>query len=223
MNNFEISNKEGGIGEQLYIDYLNNQNKNFYDVRENVICQELDIDFIIPIKDNVSLDEILLNIRSGNPNQRQERQKNIGYAVEVKVDKVTHNRYKKRNGEISNGTGNLVYEVISHNMPGCLARSYADFILYVCIDTFDEYTILKKAYMINLHKWRDSMVNSDRNNQNIKLKPLKFVLENGKQVEENILNILHPVKDLLQLGNTVIIDYTDKLNPFFPTNLKLKK
>ena len=67
------------------------------------------------------------------------------------------------------------------------------------------------------------MVNSDKNNQNIKLKPLKFVLENGKQVEENILNILHPVKDLLQLGDTVIKDYTDKLKPFFPTNLKLKK
>lgn len=223
MNNFEISNKEGAIGEQLYIDYLNNQNKNFYDVRDDVNCQELDIDFIIPVKFNVSLNEILSKIRSGNPNKRQERQKNIGYGVEVKVDKVTHNRYKKRNGEISNGTGNLVYEVISHNMPGCLARSYADFILYVCIDTFDEYTILKKAYMINLHRWRDSMVNSDKNNQNIKLKPLKFVLENGKQVEENILNILHPVKDLLQLGDTVIKDYTDKLKPFFPTNLKLKK
>lgn len=219
---FNESNTEGKIGEQLYIDYMNDNNIKFADVREDKLCQWLDIDFII-LHNNHTKEDVLENIKNGNPSKRNIRQQNVGYAVEVKVDKVTHNRFTKKNGEISEGTGNLVYEVISHNMPGCLARSYADFILYICIDTFENNTLLKKAYMINLYKWRKAMIDSGKDNtQNIQLKPLKYIQEKGKFEEEYVLNILHPVNKLLEIPNT-ITDFTTKLIKYFPKNLHITK
>ena len=219
---FNESNYEGQIGEQLYIDYMNDNNIKFADVREDKLCQWLDIDFII-LHNNHTKEDVLENIKNGNPSKRNIRQKTIGYAVEVKVDKVTHNRFLKKNGEISDGSGNLVYEIISHNMPGCLARSYADFILYICIDTFEDNTIFKKAYMINLYKWRQAMIDSGKDNtQNIQLKPLKYIQEKGNLEEEYVLNILHPVNKLLEVPNT-IADFTTKLNKYFPKNLHITK
>lgn len=216
---FNESLIDGEIGENLYIEYLKDNNIKFIDVRNDELCQWLDIDFIIP-KENHTKQDILQNIRNGNPNNRNKRQKEIGYTVEVKLDKVTHNRFQKRNGELSDGTGNIVYELISHNMPGCLARSYADFVLYICIDTFDNYAQLKKAYMINLYKWREAMINDNINK--IQLKPLKYVYEKGVKTEENILNILCPVSELLKT-NGIIKDFTEKMITFFPKNLILSK
>lgn len=218
---FDDSNIEGQVGEQMYIDYLKDNNINFIDVREDELCQWLDIDFIIP-QGNHTKKDILDNIRNGNPNKRTQRQKEIGYTVEVKLDKVTHNRYINKNGMISNGTGNLIYELISHNMPGCLARSYADFILYICVDTFDEQTVLSKAYMINLYKWRQAMVDSIDNTQNIKLKSLKYLMVKGIKTEENILNILHPVYNLMSTKG-IVVDITEKIKTFFPKNLHMSK
>ena len=215
---FYDSNLDGQVGEQLYIDYLNANNIKFIDVRNDIECQQLDIDFIIPHGNNTK-DDILKYVRHAHFNDRTQRQQKIGYTVEVKLDKVTHNRYITKNGDISNGTGNLVYELISHNMPGCLARSYADFILYICVDTFDEYTTLKKVYMINLFNWRNLM--TQNNNLNMRLKPIAFVVENNKPVKEDILNILCPVQNLLQYNN-VIKDVTKKFEKFFPNNLILK-
>jgi hypothetical protein len=217
---FNESNLEGQIGEEMYINYLKDKNIEFFDVREDLLCQWMDIDFIIP-SNNHTKEEILKEVKHAKPDTRATRQKEIGYTVEVKLDKVTHNRFKKYNGDISEGTGNLVYELISHNMPGCLARSYADFILYVCVDNFDSETILKKAYMINLYKWRQAMVNTGKNNtQHIVLKPTKYVKENNELVEENILNILHPVKDLLTIDGAVK-DLTDTFMKYFPKNINI--
>lgn len=215
---FYDSNLDGQVGEQLYIDYLKANNIKFIDVRNDIECQQLDIDFIIPHGNNTK-DNILKYVRHAQFNDRTQRQQKIGYTVEVKLDKVTHNRYITKNGDISNGTGNLVYELISHNIPGCLARSYADFILYICVDTFDEYTTLKKVYMINLFNWRNLM--TQNNNLNMRLKPIAFVVENNKPVKEDILNILCPVQNLLQYNN-VIKDVTKKFEKFFPNNLILK-
>ena len=219
---FETSNSDGQVGEQLYIDYLTNNNINFIDVRQDKHCQLLDIDFIIP-KGTYDKNDILKYVTKAYPDDRAKRQMEIGYTVEVKLDKVTHNRTIKNNGEISNGTGNLVYELISHNMPGCMARSYSDFVLYICVDTFDEFARLKKAYMINLYKWRQTIIDSGKNNtQNLQLKPLKFIKENDEYVEENVLNILHPVEKLMKI-NGVITDFTEKLLNFFPKNLVMSK
>ena len=92
---FNDSIIDGELGENLYIDYLKDNEINYIDVRKDVLCQWLDIDFIIPKGDH-SKQDVLQNIRNGNPAQRNKRQKEIGYAVEVKLDKVTHNRFQKK-------------------------------------------------------------------------------------------------------------------------------
>lgn len=217
---FQDSLQDGKIGEQLYIDYVKSINGNIIDVRNDKQCQLLDIDFIRTYE-NHTKEEVLDNIQNGNPDKRIQRQREIGYAVEVKLDKATHNR-KLINGKMTYGTGNIVYEVISHNMPGCTARTYADFVLYICVDTFEPVTKLIKAYMINMYNLRKAMTESKELKNKMILKQMTYVQENNIPTKEDILNILIPVEELIKLNN-IITDYTDKIINFFPQNLHMTK
>jgi hypothetical protein len=219
--NFQIANQEGQIGEQLYIDYLNDNNITYIDVRDDKWCQWLDIDFIIP-KQNFSKEDILSSITNSNYQQRLKRQQEKGYTVEVKLDKATHSRFVNKHGVVCPGTGNIVYEIMSHNMPGCLSRSCADFILYICVDIFEETTAFKKAYMINLYNWRKFLIGNDFLQNNIKLKRLKYIYEKGKQVEENVIALLCPVSKMINTPG-IVTDYTEKIKKYFPKNLFIKK
>jgi hypothetical protein len=213
---FEESAKEGQIGENIYIEFLKENNINFYDARENPIYQHIDIDFVI-LKNNHSHEEVLQHLTHAEPQTRHIRQQEIGYAVEVKLDKVTHNPIIKNNQLISNGTGNIVYELISHAMPGCMAKSCADFILYVCVgqNINTQFTELKKAYLINLYNWRQYLCRPI----NIKTCVLK-ALETLGHNDNDILNILQPIKDIAN-NKSIVTDYTQKLIKFFPNNLKI--
>lgn len=217
---FQNSLQDGKIGEQLYIDYAKSINANIIDVRNDKQCQLLDIDFI-RLYENHTKEEVLDNIQNGNPEKRIQRQKEIGYAVEVKLDKATHNR-KLLNGKITYGTGNIVYEVISHNMPGCTARTYADFVLYICVDTFEPVTKLVKAYMINMYNLRKAMTESKELKNKMIFKQMTYVQENNISTKEDILNILIPVEEITKINN-IITDYTNKLINFFPQNLHMTK
>lgn len=217
---FQDSLQDGKIGEQLYIDYIKSINGNIIDVRNDKQCQLLDIDFIRLYK-NHTKEEVLDNIQNGNPEKRIQRQKEIGHTIEVKLDKATHNR-KLINGKITYGTGNIVYEVISHNMPGCTARTYADFVLYICVDTFEPVTKLIKAYMINMYNLRKAMTESKELKNKMIFKQMTYVQENNIQTKEDILNILIPVEEIIKLDN-IISDYTNKLINFFPQNLHMTK
>lgn len=217
---FQNSLQDGKIGEQLYIDYAKSINCNIIDVRNDKQCQLLDIDFI-RLYENHTKEEVLDNIQNGNPEKKIQRQKEIGYAVEVKLDKATHNR-KLLNGKITYGTGNIVYEVISHNMPGCTARTYADFVLYICVDTFEPVTKLVKAYMINMYNLRKAMTESKELKNKMIFKQMTYVQENNISTKEDILNILIPVEEITKINN-IITDYTNKLINFFPQNLHMTK
>ena len=138
---FESSKLEGEIAEQMFIDYLNFHGKKFFDARNDKECRLFDIDFIT-LKNKHNEKEVLKDITNGNYDKRKKRIEEVGCAIEVKLDKVIHNRYINKKGELINGTNNFVYEVISHNMSGWAARCYADYILYVCVDTFDDVMIL---------------------------------------------------------------------------------
>ena len=102
-------------------------------------------------------------------------------------------------------------------MPGCMARSRADFILYVCVgqNINTQFTELKKAYLINLHNWRQYLCNK-KNIETCKLKPLETLGDN----DNHILNILQPIKDIAN-NKSITTDYTQKLIKFFPNNLKI--
>lgn len=217
---FNNSLEEGKIGEQMFIDFLNYTNKKYIDVRDDELCQWLDIDFII-LNNNYTKEDVLKHIRSGNEIERRKRIDEIGYAVEVKVDKVIHSRDTK-NGNITNGTNNLVYEIISHNMPGCMARCYSDYILYICVDVFEPITKLSEVYLIDLYRWREAIGKSIRDKEKVFLKSLEYIKENGKDVKEDIVNILYSVNNIKE-KKEICKSVTEKFKNFFPKNLHLKK
>lgn len=184
----------GEIGEACFIEYANKNltssiNK-LIDVRNDKRFQNLDIDFLI-LKNNYSIDNLLKNIRDGHPDIREYRQRNKGYAIEIKTDLRTHGTL---------GTGNIVYEIISHNMPGCMARCYADFLFYVCLDNNTHN--IEKVYFINVYKWREWLCN----NNNLKY----FTKSNGINNEKDkICNYLCPIKKLIE--KNIAKDITKKI------------
>ena len=213
---FESSKLEGEIAEQMFIDYLNFHGKKFFDARNDKECRLFDID-IITLKDNHNEKEVIKDITNGNSNKRKKRIEEVGCAIEVKLDKVIHNRYINKKGELINGTNNFVYEVISHNMPGWAARCCADHILYVCVDTFDDVMTLSEVYLIDLYKLRENL-GSLIEEKKAFVKELKYVKEQGVFVEENILNILININAMKQKEGVCQV-VTDKFIDFFPKNL----
>ncbi len=208
---FRDSNKEGQIAEDLMIEYWNSKGCDFIDVRTDKFFQDLDVDFIIPKKGYTK--ESCCNVNDKN------EIKKYGHLVEIKLDKVIHSRHKCKNGVISHGTGNFVYELISHNNPGCLARCYADLLIYVCVDVYDEVYKLEHAYLIDLYNLRKYMT---KNHNKLQLKGI----QNIDNIEENVLNILINIKDIENIGGEDKIikhDYVNELKPFFPLNKPIIK
>ena len=183
--NFLNDNEIGKIGENIFekhfYEYITlNESKGktlkLVDVRDDKVFQELDIDYVALI-DNHAIDDLLINIRSGNPKLIDERVNNIGYTFEVKTDTRTSE------------TGNIVYEILSHNMPGCLARCYADFLIYVCLNRYN-HNIVDAVYSINVHKLRNWLTNN--NNK-------KYYKTNAIS-KEGILNFLINIDSLIDCG-----------------------
>ncbi len=213
---FDESNKIGLIGEELFERYISFKGHKYKDVRDIKKFQYLDMDFVLFNPDVYTEDDSCLDlfhesdIRSGNPSVYIRRRNEIGMGVEVKVDCVTHNRKRRKDGTISDGTGNMVYEIISHNMPGCLARTYADYILYVCVDDFDEAGVYKfvKVYLVETVKLR-CWITKKKNERYLKPKSIEMI--DGQL--ENINNYLILVEKLVK--DEVFIDVTDKYEQFF--------
>jgi hypothetical protein len=213
---FDDSNKIGLIGESLFERYISSIGRKYKDVRDIKNFQYLDIDFVLFNSDVYTEDDSCLDvfyeseIRSGNPSVYIKRRNEIGMGIEVKVDCVTHNRKRRKDGTFSEGTGNMVYEIISHNMPGCLARTYADYILYVCVDDFDETGVYKfvKVYLVETVKLREWMTKKENE---CYLKPKSIEMIDGQL--ENINNYLIPVDKLK--NDKIFKDVTEIYEPFF--------
>lgn len=148
MANFEESNEIGGFGEQVFEDlYLKLYKPKGWikkDVREDKEFQRRDIDFLL-LKDGYTKEDFLEICDKGNPVLITERRE-WGKGIEVKTDRRTYE------------TRNLVYEIISHNMPGCMARSYADFLFYVCTDNIPNPKYFKEVFVIDLYELRKFLI-----------------------------------------------------------------
>lgn len=126
MASFKESEKDGQIGEGIFECFFKHmyhpKGWENYNARREPDAQEKDFDYLL-IKNGVTYD-IFIEQRmylSGNPEVRKKR-KEKAIAVEVKTDfDITW-------------SGNLCLETISHSMPGCFARTYADYFYYVGID-----------------------------------------------------------------------------------------
>lgn len=196
MASFDESNEKGKFGEAVSLDYLTRTYEKLgwkvHDVRTDKYFQLIDIDFIL-LKNGKTPEEFIdwyLSNKIGDPSKINERMK-WAKTVEVKTDAKTFY------------TRNLVYEVISHCMAGCLGRSNADIILYVCLDNKKIYSIdhIKEIYSFNLRKIREYMIlNCDKKLEWKKNKSALFLkgLEEVDNIPEYILNILVDIDGVMK-------------------------
>ena len=181
MASFEESNKIGSFGEEilekLYLALYKPKGWIKEDVRGDEEFQRRDIDFLF-LKDGYTKEEYLALCDKGNLSLIQKRRE-WGKGIEVKTDRRTHE------------TRNLVYEIVSHNMPGCMARSYADFVFYVCTDNVPNPSSFKEVFLIDLYELRRFIVK----NPFLKKEDGKFAIklhseEKIDNKREDILNLL---------------------------------
>lgn len=136
--NFDYDNNViGAKGEKLFENYAIRKKYKFFDVREDTRFQIFDIDYVIILNDEYDLCRIL----EENFFTKYEKHKDNWITVEVKTDTRTHD------------TRNIVYELISHDNPGCLARSNADMIFYYAVN--EDATKTYEGWIINTKKWRE--------------------------------------------------------------------
>ena len=137
--NFKIDNDVyGKFGENVFEQWSNNKGFKTLNVTSDKEFQDQDIDFISIVNKEYDKERLLLEDKLSF--YSEERAKNTAFTTEVKTDTRTFS------------TRNVVYELLSHDNPGCLARSKADFIFYVAVD--EDATVTKEAWFINLSKWR---------------------------------------------------------------------
>ena len=137
----------GKIGEEFFLNYIFPKHffthTNCYDIRGTKLEEDIDTDFIISISNdeiNIQNLEVQDFIKSELKKHTEESIQTEKYwGIEVKTDNpITR-------------TGNIVYDITSHDKSGGMARSRADFIIYVFID--DSNKIIKYS-IINLFKLR---------------------------------------------------------------------
>lgn len=190
-SNFKNDNeKYGKFGERIFIEYAKHNQWYIEDVSDLESYRPLDIDFLY-IKNREWNAERLLNENQFRGNVTNARMANDAIAFEVKADTVTR-KY-----------GNVVYELLSHDRPGCLARSLADFVFYVQIDEINGKLIAEKAWNINLHKWRTWLREHDKkvNGEN---SPVR--LNNFNTSGDKCLNFLCSINALVKDGVAKEID-----------------
>lgn len=131
------NNIYGKFGEDFFESYAAGKRLRFVNVTEYPEFQEKDIDFVVLRNTDKTVESLLFE--NAFLKKRDSRVQEW-YTIEVKTDTRTH------------GTRNVVYEILSHDNPGCLARSAADYVLYVATD--DKATKVLEAWSIKLHEWR---------------------------------------------------------------------
>lgn len=138
----------GKIGEDFFLKYYVPTIKQFVgkqivDMRGTQFEKDYDIDFLILPKE-MFVDKDNLEWQKSIKNELiYHTEEKIGeskiFAIEVKTDTKAIK------------TGNIAYDITSHNKPGGLARSLADFAFFVIID---KNNMVAKYCMVNMFKFR---------------------------------------------------------------------
>ena len=125
----------GSIGEERLKQIIQKTGKRFEDTTGILAFRHFDIDFIVYDDDVLTYRDLLKEYYNGRDGKDLPLK-----TYECKTD--TH-------GLISR---NIVYENFSNSNPGCMARSTADYILYIFVD--NESKEIKEEYVIDLHALR---------------------------------------------------------------------
>lgn len=136
-SNFEYdATYYGKIGEDDLISRLQISDKSveIINVGKNENFYDYDIDIIQMTEPGYTVDNVLEYLRMNSVQKIP-----FAHTYEVKTDTV------------SIDTRNIVYEILSHDNPGCLAKSKAEFVYYVFLDREDK---IAERYILNLREWR---------------------------------------------------------------------
>lgn len=149
---FTKESSKGIIGEKFFETYIFPKHfkpKGFYycyDIRDTESSKFFDIDYVLEkLNENATDNSDLVKFQSYLDKQISKHTlKNLEKANFLGIEVKTDTRILK--------TGNIVYDVTSHDKAGGLARSRCDFLVYVCI-TEKEHNI-EKYIIINMFKLR---------------------------------------------------------------------
>ena len=124
----------GPIGERRLMEILTEKGHNFEDVSDVEEFRIFDIDILQYNNDETNSEKVLNAYYMGKTTSAAD-----AVAYEVKTDTY---------GLISR---NIVFEDISNNNSGCMARTKADYLFYVFVDKNNE---IVEEYLINVKKLR---------------------------------------------------------------------
>ena len=179
--NFDYDNNViGACGEKLFESYAIRKKYKYIDVREDQRFQRLDIDYILIRNPEYDLERIL----EENLFTKYNEHKNNWVSVEVKTDTRTHD------------TRNIVYEITSHDNPGCMARSNADMIFYFAVN--EDATKIYEGWIVNTKNWREWIrENAPKLNGNvIDKQPIR--IHNYNTHKDKCLNFLCNIETLVK-------------------------
>lgn len=163
-SNFEYDAKYyGKIGEDDLVSLLQPSDKTveIINVGNNENFFDYDIDIIQMTLPGYTIDNVLDLLRMNSIQKIP-----FAHTYEVKTDTV------------SISSRNVVYEILSHDNPGCLAKSKAEFIYYVFLDREDN---IAERYILNLKEWRRWLrEHSDDCNKSTFLRTFNFNRTNDK-------------------------------------------
>ena len=125
----------GPIGEQRLAQILTYRGRKFEDTTNIPAFIPFDIDFIYYEDKNLTYRDLLKEYYNGKD----------GKDLAIKT-------YECKTDTVGIESRNIAYEDISNSNPGCLARSKADYVFYVFIDSKTK--AVKEEYMIDLHALR---------------------------------------------------------------------
>lgn len=143
LPNFKSDNEEfGKLGEHDFIDYCDSRGIWVMDVSDELVYQLADIDFLVTKNNDIDLSRYLQDDGSGFV-------KHFIFSIGFKNREVF--KIEVKCDTVSLTSRNIVFEVISHDGPGCCSLTKADFLYYVFVD---DDKVKREAWMINLQKLR---------------------------------------------------------------------
>lgn len=180
-SNFRNDISIGKIGEEDFEQFLSSSKKceHFENVTDVPFFQLIDIDYIqfTRLKEDgtqYTSEDVKAAILS------HTRKKDMDWCIlyEVKTDTM------------SAKTRNVVYEIISHDGPGCAAITRSDFFYYVFTDEIN-FGKIKERWLIDIKAWRKLIrENCEEEARKLRSEKPSILLNNFDRTNDYVLNFL---------------------------------
>ncbi len=174
---FEKDYELGKIGEEWAFEALSSSPKSVKveDASGDYRFRLLDVDLVQYLKtkengEQYTLDDVFANLMGKG------------------ADKSFFNLYEVKTDTVSIRTRNVVYEIISHDGPGCAAISRANYFIYAFIN---EHREIREVWLIDVKKWREYIRENSNNVRGMgETKNGGIAINNFNKFKDKVMNIL---------------------------------